>query len=167
MDADKLNLSKSEDLKLGFEQYKLVSEAQNKSNEIRETSNNFWVTLNTLSLSAIAYVRDSGNLSSTNKAFIIWTLIIIGVTCCFSWLQYLSTLKKTIEIRNRYLIQYEKYFPFPIFTSILKETHKEKGGHSLTFSEMLIPGVFLLGYVFFILLFFFHPTEVMHDLTKL
>ncbi|OYZ37289.1 MAG: hypothetical protein B7Y25_04710 [Alphaproteobacteria bacterium 16-39-46] len=67
--------------------------------------------------------------SSSEKAFVIWTLIVIGMTGCVSWLSYLSALKKPIEIRNRYLVQYEKYFLFPLFTSILKEIDKEKKRH--------------------------------------
>ena len=163
---DDLKDFSDQDLKIAFDQYKLIIDAQNKSNGIRESSNNFWVTINTVSLSAIAYIRDNEHLSFINKSFIIWTLIIIGITVCVSWINYLSALKKMIEIRNKYLIFYEKYFPLPVFTSILKEMNKEKGSNSLTLQEMLVPGVFLLGYIFFIVLFFLYPHEVMSGLTK-
>lgn len=159
-------LSKDQ-LSLAFEQYKTIIESQNKSRETRENANHFWVTINTLSLSAIAYVRDNDTLSASSKTLLIWTLVLIGLTVCTSWFSYLSTLKKEIYIRNSHLVIYEQYFPLPIYRSISNEIKKWQGESSLTFREMFVPGVFLAGYLFFIILYFFYPSEVAHDLMKI
>ena len=156
-------LKDPESRKFAFEQYKMLSEMQLKSNEVRENANNFWITINTLCLSAIAYIREHTSLSFENKELLIWTLIGAGLVICSSWLSYLFTTKKAMDIRSKQLIAYEGYFPFPMFASILRKGQGEKGGNILTYKEMFVPGIFLLGYIFFIIFFFIYPQQVVTD----
>jgi hypothetical protein len=41
-----------------FEQYKLLVDSLNNTNQVRENSNNFWMAVNGLGLTAIAYIID-------------------------------------------------------------------------------------------------------------
>jgi len=54
-----------------MDQYKVLIESVNKSNELRESANNFWVTVHSLGISSIAYIRDASNVESNQKPFII------------------------------------------------------------------------------------------------
>ena len=118
-----------------MKQYEMLVNSIASSNETRENSNNFWITVNALIISGAAYVRDTEGLSGNHKYLLMWTLVILGSCLCIAWINYLSTLKKNIELKNNVLVKLESYFPTEIFTS-------------------------LLGYAFFIGLLLFFPNEV-------
>lgn len=138
-----------EERRLGFEQYKLIVESINKSNDVREISNSFWTTVNALSISGIAYIRDSHTVIHSHKVTVLWIMIASGITFCLSWLSYLHNIKKTIEIRNYILTELESFLPFRVFTYMFEQAERGKGKSSLTLKEMITPILFLLGYLAF------------------
>jgi hypothetical protein len=144
-----------------FEQYKMLVESINRINDTREVSNNFWVATNGFGVSALAYMRDAQNIHQHHKSFLLTALIIMGTLFCVSWLSYLGTIKKSVEIRSELLVKLEKNFPLPIFSEIFSRSAEKAGKAALTVKEMLIPSVFLMGYLFFAVLLFFFPQEVM------
>jgi hypothetical protein len=146
-----------------FEQYKLLVESINKSNEVREASNNFWTTVNALGLSAIAYIRDTQSLATCHKPLVLWVMVSVGMVLCLSWLGYLRTIKQTVEVRNNLLFELEKYMPFKIFTHSITAMKRDEGKGSLTFKEMMVPGLFFIGYLAFSVLLYFFPTEVLES----
>ena len=142
-----------------IEQYKIVIESINKNNELRESSNNFWVTVNSLGISAIAYIRDNQSFGGNQKPLIMWVLLSIGLILCFSWLSYLRTIKQSIDHRYSLLVTMEKYLPIPIFQIFLQESGQKANKYSLTIREMFVPISFLLGYIFFSILLIFFDGE--------
>ena len=145
---------------IAFEQYKILVESLNKINDTRENSNNFWIAVNGVATSSLAYMRDAQNISQYHKPFLLWTIIIIGTFLCLSWLSYLWTIKKSVEIRNRLLVELEQYFPIPLFAKLFTLSQQKPDRSALTVKEMLVPSLFLTGYIFFAVLLFFFTQEV-------
>ncbi|OJX08264.1 MAG: hypothetical protein BGO76_03130 [Caedibacter sp. 38-128] len=139
-----------------IDQYKIMCDSINTNNQLREAANNFWVTVNSLGISSIAYIKDTSNLNSEQKPLIMWVLVFLGFTLCCSWLSYLKTIKKTIDQKHTLLLVMEQYLPLPIFQNLLQKARPDKNKNSLTIREMFVPISFLLGYIFLgvILIFF-------------
>lgn len=147
-----------------FDQCKILIDSINKINETRESSNNFWVGANGVAASLLAYLRDSQSIQHSHKSFLFITLIFVGILFSLSWLNCLWTIKKLIEVRTKILVKLEKKLSFPLFTIILGYSEKEEldkpGQVALTFREMLVPCLFLVGYLFFATLLYIAPQEV-------
>ena len=147
-----------------LEQYKMLVESINKINDTRESSNSFWIGANGAGLSALAYLRDAQNIYQHHKSFLLMTLIAMGVLFCLSWLSYLATIKKSVEIRGELLVHLEKNLPLQIFSKIFALSEKKADTSALTAKEMFVPGLFLSGYLFSAILLFFFPQEVMSNI---
>lgn len=149
-----------DDKRVVFEQYKLLIESLNNSNTVRETANPYWVTVTGLGLGGISYVKEVTTLPLEHKTIILWTLIGIGIVLCLAWINYLRTMKYTIDIRNRLIEELENYFPAKVFTQVFRLTGGSPNQHSLTMREMLIPILFLMGYIAFGISLYFFKEEV-------
>lgn len=139
-------------------QYEKLLDSLKDSNNLRENFSNFWITINSFILTAAAYVRDSNTITGSHKCMLIWTLLIIGVSLCLLWMSYLNALKKTIYLKNEQLVEIEKLFPIQIFTKIY--FHKKDEKSSLTSRLIMVPTLFLIGYIFFAGFLYFFPYEV-------
>lgn len=159
------SIKSENDQYIAFEQYKILIESINKINDTRESSNNFWIGANSLGVSVLAYLRDAQNIHQYHKSFLLVTIIIIGMIFCLSWLSYLWTIKKSVETKSELLIKLEKNFPIPIFSKVFSLSKEKAGKAALTVKEMLVPSLFLAGYLFFAVLLFFFPQEVMSTLS--
>lgn len=146
--------------RIAIEQYKILVESLNKLNETRENSNNLWMGANGMGISALAYLRDSQSISQYHKPYLLLTIIGLGMLFCLTWLNYLWTIKKSLEARNVLLIELEKNFPFSVFSKIFIISDKKYVRAVLTFKEMIVPSIFLMGYIFFLGLLYFFPNEV-------
>ena len=143
-----------------FDQYKILVDSINNSNIVRESSHNFWIAINGFALTGAAYIKDLETLPFTHKAFILWTVIGVGLVICVSWLNFLITLKRTIDIRNEVLVELEKYFPVKVFTFLFGMADFSTGKNSLTIRQMFVPLLFIVGYLFFAAILFLYPEEV-------
>ncbi|AIL12827.1 hypothetical protein IM40_03720 [Candidatus Paracaedimonas acanthamoebae] len=148
---------------LGLEQYKLVVESINKSNDIRELSNSYWITVNSLGVSAAAYIKDASSLSHNHKPLVLWFIIALGIVLCLSWLNFLMTIKNSIELRNNLLLEMEKYFPFKAFTKSIAVSGRQQGKGSLTIKEMILPCLFLISYFALGYFLLFYQGEVIRS----
>jgi len=157
-----IQLKQDEDKKFLIEQYKLTVDSINKINDIREASNNYWTSLNGAIIAGIAYLRDAGGVSGIQKSYFIWTAIAFGAILSLTRLSYLSTIKKSVDVRNDMLLEFEKYFPAKIFTISIAKMGRKQGSGSLSLKEMFVPGLFLLGYVFFAIAFYFYPRIIIN-----
>lgn len=151
----------TEDKQISFEQYKLLLDSINTLNSLREQSNNFWIVVNSMTISAVAFVKEALTLKSDYKVVIVATILSVGFLLCFTWLSYLVAIKEEIFLRQEILMTLEKQFPNQIFSSIIKKIKRRAvAGESLTYNEMFVPGIFLLGYLLFAVLLMIAP----HDL---
>lgn len=149
-----------------LEQYKMLIDSINRINDTRELSNGFWVAVNSVGISALAYLRDSSLMPPSHKSILLIALIILGAVFSLSWISYLATIKNSIEIRSELLVKLEKSFPIPIFSKVFSLSEEGAGRAALTVKEMLVPCLFLIGYLFFAVLLFLFPQEVMSTLEK-
>jgi ABC-type protease/lipase transport system fused ATPase/permease subunit len=138
----------------------MLVESLSKLNETRENSNNFWMGANAVGISALSYLRDSQNISQSHKSFLFLTIVILGIFFCLTWLNYLWTIRESLETRNKLLVGLEKNFSIPLFSNIYLLSHKQSVRASLTLKEMTVPFLFLTSYGFFIFILFFFPQEV-------
>ncbi len=92
------------------------------------------------------------------------TLIVVGIIFTLSWMSYLKSIKQSIDLRIKYVIELEKNFPVPVFSRAFRS--RKEGGEkqtvlsALTVKEMLVPCLFFIGYIFFAVLLFFFPEEI-------
>lgn len=146
--------------RMAFDQYKLLIESLNKINETRENSNNFWIGVNGLGASSLAYLRDTQTITQDHKCFLLWTLLALGVFLCLSWISYLKAIKNALAIRSELLVEIEKDFPLPLFSKVFYLSQEKPQKPLLTHREMLVPYLFLGGYILFAILLFFFRKEV-------
>ncbi|MBP6951391.1 MAG: hypothetical protein KA112_02695 [Alphaproteobacteria bacterium] len=143
--------------KILMEQYKLLLESINKLNDVRETANNFWITINGALIGMIAYIRDAESMGGDQKPFLLFTVLFFGFVLTLSWLSSLASIKKNIEIRNDLTIELEKYLPAKIFTLLMRKTGRKENWSSMVLKEMFVPLSFLIGYIFFAALLCISP----------
>lgn len=144
-----------------FEQYKLLADTVNKNNDMREMSNNFWTTVNIILISGIAYIKDAKNIDFSHKSTLLWIALSLGFILCFTWLKYLINVKKIEETGTALLAELEAGMPYKIFTRLNLSKLKE-GTMSLTFSEIMVPLLFFIGYTFFMITLLFFKEEMIN-----
>lgn len=144
-----------------LEQYRLLSESIDYTSDIREGANSFWISVNSLLISGVAYLRGFESINREQYAFLMWSSLILGICLCYSWLTSLGNIKKSIDTRNQIMIEIEKFLPVKIFTSTLGHPENLENRASITLKEMLVPGTFLLGYIFFAILLLCIPSTVL------
>ena len=155
--SELIEIYEIEDKKILLEQYKVLLESINKLNDIREGANNWWVTSNAALLSIISYFRTIQEIEGSQRQVFLWTIICIGFILCYSWLSSILAIKKTIDKRNKMLLEFEKYFPAKTFTFSVPYIEGEGRKNSLTLKEAIVPLLCLVGYSFFALMLYFYP----------
>lgn len=156
---DHNNLISSEEYlnqKIIIEQYKILVESINQLNTTRESSNYFWVTANSIIVTALSYSNTLSDITSINRNTFVGSLFLIGYILCIIWTSYLNTLRKSLEMRYEKILEIEKNFTFKIFQHIYGQVNKKEGKKSLTFKELLIPIIFICIYTLLALDFFFN-----------
>lgn len=157
-----IQLKQEDDKHFLFEQYKIAVDSLNTVNDMREKSNSFWTSLNGAIIAGIAYLRDAEGVSGSQKLYFTCTAIVLGTILSLSWLSSLVSIKKSVDIRNEMLLQFEKHFPVKFFTLIIAKMGRKQGKGSLSIKEMVVPVVFLLGYLFFLIVFYFYPRIIIN-----
>ncbi len=157
---DWISVRNTEDKKIALEQYKIIADSINSTNAVRESSNNFWITVNSLLVSVVAYLRGIEGLREQQE-ILIWSALILGVGLCVSWLSSLISIKSYNNIRDGMLVEIEKSLPVKIFTASYGATLSDKNKRSLTIREMFVPCMFVIGYFIFMVLLFWAPISVL------
>lgn len=154
------DVKSEEDRKMAFEQYKMIFESINQLSIVRETSNQFWVIVNTAAISSISYLKEVESLKGSHRTFMLLTLLFLGWLACGCWLQYLLTIKNNIDSRFEMLKELEIYFPVKAFIRLSEKAQLKIGKGNLTLKQILVPCIFLVGYTFLAFFLFFVPPEV-------
>ena len=137
-------------------QYKILVESINQLNTTRETSNYFWITANSIIVSALSYTNTLSDLTSIHKNIFVGSLFIIGYMLCIIWASYLNTIRKSLEMRYEKILEIESNFTIKIFHDIYGQVNKKEGKKSLSFKELLVPLIFLGVYTLLALDFLFN-----------
>ncbi len=133
-----------------FEQYKKIIDSIHDLNSTRETSNPFWLTANGITISGISYVNAIGDATSVDKSSVLISLFLIGYLFCLVWINYLNNIRHNLNIRYEILLEIERYLPVKFIQRVYGELNKKEGKWTLTFSELLVPCIFLVAYTFFL-----------------
>jgi hypothetical protein len=141
--------------KLKLEQYKLlISQLQNVQLS-RESSNNFWIVINTIGLTAITYIHDIQSGIDKKTMSLIWGLLILGSFLGILWLRALISIKKDMEIIYKLIAKSEKELGSTVFSHRYKEeTTEVEEKYSVVISEIFVPVIFILSYVVLGILFY-------------
>lgn len=156
-----VSIKNIEDKKIAFDQYRIIVDSINSTNSVRESANNYWVTVNSLLFSAVAYLRGMEDIKREQHEVLIWSVLILGIGLCLFWLSSLISIKSYNNIRNSMLIEIERVLPAKVFTASYGRTQSYKNKRSLTIREMFVPCMFLIGYFIFMFLLIWTPRTVL------
>ncbi len=92
-----------------FEQYKLYIAQAYQYIDRRATTNNFYLTINTLVLGAIGFGIEKG--PKPISGFIILIFLVSVLTICISWYITLQSYRKTISVKFQIIGEFEAQLP--------------------------------------------------------
>lgn len=134
-----------------LEQYKLYVATTDKISDRRQTTNNFYLTLNS------AIFALSGYLSVTLKDFWILYTAILGILISIFWIQNINSYRQLNSSKFDIIHEMERYLPASIFKTEWHLLKRGKGDRykELTAVEKNIPKIFILLYSGIIIAHFF------------
>ncbi|WP_193559183.1 RipA family octameric membrane protein [Shewanella donghaensis] len=126
-----------------LEQYKIyLSSAENISNR-RQSSNTFFVTLNTTLISLITYI----NLGATENQNYYWAVSLIGIIISFMWYRIIRSYKDINTAKFKVINEIEKELPISPYKAeweLLGRGNDSKVYLPFTKIEAYIPWAFSL-----------------------
>jgi len=145
-----------------FEEYKLFIEDTARFSERRQKVSSTYVAVNSIILSAIAFLVQDSPFTGRWQLLVILPLLIAGTTICLSWRQLILNYKKLVDLRIDRLRAMEE---LPEMEGSSKMYHAEdrlyprssrgerKRRKSLNFSDLerQLPWVFLALYGIFLI----------------
>ncbi len=153
------DIKNEEDRKLAFEQYKEILNTINHLNMVREMSNPFWSTINGVTITSVSFVKVLSEITFLSKPFLAIFLLSAGYLFCISWISYLITVNKNIELRYEILLELEKHFPVKYLHHAYALFHRKSKWLSLSFKEILVPCIFIGAYSCFLISLIFYAKE--------
>ena len=125
-----------------FEQYKLFTESAERTSDRRQSTNNYFLTLNS------ALLKFTGYLSSIQ--FKIWHVIlaIAGIFICILWILNIKSFRTLNSAKFKIIHEMEEKLPMKLFCDEWKLLDKGNKEGYLRFSkiEQGIPIIFLILY---------------------
>jgi hypothetical protein len=143
-----------------FDEYKLFVEDTARFTSNRQTANNMYVAVNSIVLSASAFIiKDAGFLDSW-KPFVVLPVLTAGVVVCLQWSRLIVKYKQLIGFRIRELKKIEnkitnchKMYEKEIELYPVDAEGRSIPGIGLNFSdrERWLPRIFLSVYSIYLL----------------
>lgn len=134
-----------------FEQYKLFAESAEKVSDRRQSTNNYFLTLNSALLAFTGYL--------TSISFRIWHIILAlaGISICILWILNIKSFRTLNSAKFKLLHKMEERLPAKLFTDEWEYLDKGNKEGYMGFSkiEQGIPIVFLILYIIIIVLMIF------------
>jgi len=141
----------NQDRQLLFEQYKLFLELTDKTSERRNTTNNFYLTINGALIAAIISLLT--NISpNANKSIWISIAVASGIAFCWAWRRMIFYYKNLNSGKFHIIQLVEERLPVNLYNSEWKYLKEIKKHKSFSDTEMIVPVIFFTLY-FSILLF--------------
>jgi hypothetical protein len=131
-----------------FEQYKQLLSQLASLRSARESSNQFWVIVNTIGLTAVSYIRDLDKEGSLQIKATVVVLFMLGTALSILWLTTLLSYKKNMDSVGNQILAFETDYK----SIVLSKSYKEKiGKKTIRFpaaiSEIFIPICFITSYM--------------------
>ena len=145
-----------------FEEYKLFVEDTARFSERRQTVSNIYVAVNSVILSAVAFLSKDAGFVPIWRAFVVMLVMAAGIVVCMQWYKLILKYKVLVGFRIRQLRLIEEteemagshqmYHQEDKLYPVDGEGHV-KSGEGLNFSdrEIWLPRVFLIVYSVFLL----------------
>jgi hypothetical protein len=134
--------------KIFFEQYKLFAESAEKVSDRRQSTNNYFLTLNSALLAFTGYL--------TSISFRIWHIVLAlaGISICILWILNIKSFRTLNSAKFKLLHKMEEQLPAKLFTNEWEYLDKGNKEGYMRFSkiEQGIPIVFLILYIIIIAL---------------
>jgi hypothetical protein len=133
-----------------FEQYRLFVEANNRLSDRRHTTNNLFLSVNSILLGATALlIQQSTGKDDTLLLFLALLLIAAGFVLCIFWIQLMRGYESLLSYRFAYLRKLEATYSTKILQVYTAQTKWREEHHvpSFTKVEARIPLVFLVTYL--------------------
>lgn len=142
-----------------FEQYKLLVDSSQKTEERRKDSNNIFIAINSIFLTFLTQITHFTELNF-EKFLVLTLLLFIGVIICWDWFRLINSYKHFNYINYSLIYAFERTLPARVFslrTDIISELDEPaEKANAILKKETIIPKLFLMIYItlFIIVLFF-------------
>lgn len=142
-----------------FDEYKLFVEDTARFTSNRQTANNIYVAVNSIVLSASAFIFKETGFADFWKSFVALPVLIAGVVVCLQWSRLIVKYKELIGFRIRELKKIEtevtnshKMYEKEVELYPIDAEGKLIPGKGLNFSdrERWLPRTFLSVYLLYI-----------------
>lgn len=140
-----------------LEIYKQYVESIEKTSDRRQSSNNFFLSVNTALVALFGYTKII-QTSSTDSLRHYWVIGVVGILLCFVWCRLIISYKGLNRGKFKILHHIEKLLPIRPFDAewtALGKGENRKLYWPFSHLEFCIPIIFSLLYVFIIISFFF------------
>ena len=132
------------ELPILLEQYKLISESADKITDKRQSTNNFYLGVNSFILAVASYLA----VSRVNTVSIL--ISISGLLVSVVWLKNINSFKQLNSAKFKVIHELEEYLPARVYQK--EDEYLQKGYYKLTAVEKWIPVIFGVLYVIIILI---------------
>jgi hypothetical protein len=145
-----------------FEEYKLFVEDTARFSERRQTVNNIYVAVNSIILSAIAFLVKDAGFVPVWRAFVVMSVLAAGIVICMQWykqilkykrlvgfrIKHLKAIEDTAEMATSYKMYHQEDELYPV-----DDAGHVISGKGLNFSdrELWLPRVFIIVYSVFLI----------------
>ncbi len=82
-----------------FEEYKLFVEDTARFSERRQSVNNSYVTINSIILTALAFLVKDAGFNRPWQAFAVIPVSLAGAVICWRWVMIINNYKKLVDFR--------------------------------------------------------------------
>ena len=132
------------ELPILLEQYKLISESADKITDKRQSTNNFYLGVNSFILAVASYLA----VSKVNTVSIL--ISVSGLLVSVVWLKNINSFKQLNSAKFKVIHELEEYLPARVYQK--EDEYLQKGYYKLTAVEKWIPVIFGVLYVIIILI---------------
>ena len=122
-----------------FEQYKILVETTSKISEWRQSTNNFYLAVNTTLIAIATYLVNSSQKTSL-------MICLVGIIISILWYENICSYKKINKAKFKVIHKMENELPIGAF-SLEKRHYEGDDCKELTSIERYVPAVFGLLYL--------------------
>jgi len=129
-----------------LEQYKLYVEMADRISSRRQSTNTFFVTLNTVLISLAGYTKAATSIES----FFYFITSLAGLFICYIWYRLVKSYKNLNSAKFKVVHSIEKEMPFNLFDAEWEAVGRGKDKnlyHPFTELELKVPWVFFSIYI--------------------
>lgn len=131
-----------------LEQYKLYVEMADRISTRRDTTNGFFLTLNTLALGIIGFLLEKG--ATITPKYLAFIPVIAFICFCVFWFRIIKSYRQLNSVKFELIGELENYLPAKLWGTEWKKLGEGKDNKKyspLSELEEKIPFIFMFLYV--------------------